>query len=1633
MKVLDIRASIISYLQLKVFVLIVFCCGLASPRLEASYEKFENWGFEQGGGFRQGNFIGADKGIIVQAFAWDDTRQQIAVVGARGKDWAVRTYKLETDGPVLLNSWDLDQDLLHATATAVQWHKSTGLLLCGVEHVKDNKMAVGLQVLDPGKPDQVRVEELKGWETIVGISQDPKNENQMIIAGSVHGSGKCAILDLTIQSNDKEQFVLEEFVLDKMSDPQTITVTDELVWVGGDDKGKSRVCAYNRDGDLLDDHELFDDNRAEFFISKIAEVGGRVFVTGRTSSKNAELENFFLFCFEFDGEKIRQVWTVRTKDQSNKREWGTTLAPLVDGGVLVGGNFRGSWLLGQGEHNLDLAMLISDEDGEQNFDSFLARYDKDGNLMWAQNSGYAGNDFLVDIIAVSNNEAFILGTRNNDGGIGPFLEKIKTEGNANKNAPRISVATDDVVERNEIHWELSSNTLRLGEHMDSEFFTARGFGNPKFRYELNGAQVNKGKEGPLFDPGEIEFHVKLLRGEDEVEKNSSTQTLLGLRGRPVLDYVIEHNQTEIKVVPRLAGLHTEHLADSIRMKEINDRITVEISPKRGIQSKGNGRVQIETSFIGFVDGFISFAGDSHYEATDAPITLLVKDGKVTDGAREGKKVTIRVKDLDGWQDTRFVNAGEKLMISATEGFGKNRKFKQWVQFSEKAQKLRTAEVLSPFNITTAVRADEDMTLFARYNYSFLGTAINGYLSGARVFLDLNLNGRFDEEEPTGFSEENGGFEIEVEEELMQQYDKNQNGVLDASEAMIVVMGGMDKSSRLPLRVSYRCPPSYKVVTSVSTLISEFLKEGYSEEDAERIVSESISLPTDINLTDFEPINSVITEGVKARDFVLRATQLSNIINEGSRYLKAKSGNKVSRVKSAQKIVSAIKDKILENSSRRSTHDVLDLNDPTTLLSVISSADAQITSEDLAEEATEEETDTSVRAELTESQPDIAAVGNEQMLNEIVTQVASANESLENLAEDPNVSPTEFKSLASASQSILDELGEITSNTLFEEEVTELSNLSGDDSLEAEDLIERSEEVESLADIPSAPAVDSSTLASFSPEVLEEVSSQNETNVYAPVLTGTSIFSPDDFSETLTLGSLSAYDPEGGDLTYSIVGQNPDYDLDDNPMLEINSTSGQINIQDYDDLQLMTVDTVSPIVRFTDPGGLFRDEEVGLNIAEWTYFAGRLQIPDLSLSVPENLPVGTIIYSFETTDVHDGSIEYELVNGSGDTHNDLFTIDSAGSLKTATVFDYETGEQQLEIRLQAIDSQFNSVEESLTILVSDLLLPNVQTGEANVVDGQLQFEASMTSFGPLGDDLTLGFYLSGEDIVDLNASGVTKVSSSSNTDSTFNALASIDLSGGTYHYLAFAESGEGVRYGAEKTFVLPRITAGESWSDGSLVANYDNWWESDWFGLYNTEIYPWIYHQNLGWTFVNVETERGAWLYHQKLGWMWTQPGVFPHIYVSKGLQWSYLNTDTAKATLYDYELKEWFEADKTFQITGTVNVGIGEISGLGSYYRWDKVTLEANPASDYNFAGWSGDITSMDSVVELEAIRDINVQASFLAIPTESSSSDEVLQNIQNVLNKMDHLSETEKQKSIAELLIYGTSPTSGLSIVKSQ
>ena len=229
-----------------------------------------------------------------------------------------------------------------------------------------------------------------------------------------------------------------------------------------------------------------------------------------------------------------------------------------------------------------------------------------------------------------------------------------------------------------------------------------------------------------------------------------------------------------------------------------------------------------------------------------------------------------------------------------------------------------------------------------------------------------------------------------------------------------------------------------------------------------------------------------------------------------------------------------------------------------------------------------------------------------------------------------------------------------------------------------------------------------------------------------------------------------------------------------------------------------------------------------------------------------------------------------------------------------------------------------------------------------------------------------------------------------------------------------------------------ITFQDDLSDSSPIQGSGGWWESSWMGVFYAESYPWIYHQNLGWLFVHLDSPLGSWMYHPRLGWLWTMPNVFPHLFLSKRNQWFHVNQSTAKTTIYDYQEQDWFEPDTPITISAKEESPLGgEVTGYGYYYRWDPVILEAQTNANYNFAGWSGGMNSMEQHIEFEALRNLEVDASFLAIPSLNSSAQETLKNITTVLEKMDHLSEAEKEKSIAELFIFGTSPTSGLSIIK--
>ena len=75
-----------------------------------------------------------------------------------------------------------------------------------------------------------------------------------------------------------------------------------------------------------------------------------------------------------------------------------------------------------------------------------------------------------------------------------------------------------------------------------------------------------------------------------------------------------------------------------------------------------------------------------------------------------------------------------------------------------------------------------------------------------------------------------------------------------------------------------------------------------------------------------------------------------------------------------------------------------------------------------------------------------------------------------------------------------------------------------------------------------------------------------------------------------------------------------------------------------------------------------------------------------LAFHENQPIGTIIGEFNATDPDGDAITYHFVNG--ENNNSLFTLDTNGTLKTATTFDYESNASSYTITVQAKDD-FNS--------------------------------------------------------------------------------------------------------------------------------------------------------------------------------------------------------------------------------------------------------------------------------------------------------------------------------------------------------
>ena len=285
--------------------------------------------------------------------------------------------------------------------------------------------------------------------------------------------------------------------------------------------------------------------------------------------------------------------------------------------------------------------------------------------------------------------------------------------------------------------------------------------------------------------------------------------------------------------------------------------------------------------------------------------------------------------------------------------------------------------------------------------------------------------------------------------------------------------------------------------------------------------------------------------------------------------------------------------------------------------------------------------------------------------------------------------------------------------------------------------------------------------------------------------------------------------------------------------------------------------------------------------------------DLHLSnafVEENLPVGTHVGIFTTTDPDDLNntrpYTYQLII---DPSKALppFQLDTNGTLTTNAILDFEAVENYT-IRVRTTDQFGGFYEEDFVIYVVDAFPPYVETGNANLgSDGKYTLYGTVVDEGGISGILERGFVISSKPITNLLDSGITKLVSTIN-DNNFSSPFTPTLAGKKHYYRAYAITAESDFLGTEETFTPAAIPGPGYWSDAQPVEGSPDWWESSWFGSYYApDTNQWIMHSELGWLYPSPSMEAGVWLWKDGLKWLWTDSKTFPFLHSIDQGSWLY--------------------------------------------------------------------------------------------------------------------------------------------------
>lgn len=154
-----------------------------------------------------------------------------------------------------------------------------------------------------------------------------------------------------------------------------------------------------------------------------------------------------------------------------------------------------------------------------------------------------------------------------------------------------------------------------------------------------------------------------------------------------------------------------------------------------------------------------------------------------------------------------------------------------------------------------------------------GKAHDGYVAGATVFLDTNANRQWDEGEPRGETDPAGNFFVPFIADL---YDRNANGVLETSEAQLIIEGGVDIATGWPLVGQLTAPAEATVISPLTHLVTEVLsRSSVSPAEAVSQVLAGLGVEPAVDLLRYDPMSAALTNDAAAAPVFAAAAQVQD--------------------------------------------------------------------------------------------------------------------------------------------------------------------------------------------------------------------------------------------------------------------------------------------------------------------------------------------------------------------------------------------------------------------------------------------------------------------------------------------------------------------------------------------------------------------------------------------------------------------------------------------------------------------------------------------------------------------------------------------------------------------------------------